>query len=157
MDLEFYKKQAQVKQKDHRKFLDGLKRKPPKNLDYLAVLGKTKRYLTIEIFGKFLVVPIIFIGIAYGFKIFLFALVTQNLLMFLIVLFQVNFIENGFFSKQIKLIFEYAMMFCLLFLIDRYCSVFFLNRYFTLMIKFVIVLLFVACFNFTRLNNLLKK
>lgn len=37
MDLDFYKKQAQQKQKDHKKFLDGLKKKPPKNLDYLVV------------------------------------------------------------------------------------------------------------------------
>lgn len=37
MDLDFYKKQAQLKQKDHRKFLEGLKKKPPKNLDYLVV------------------------------------------------------------------------------------------------------------------------
>ena len=37
MDLDFYKKQAQIKQKEHRKFLDGLKKKPPKNLDYLTL------------------------------------------------------------------------------------------------------------------------
>lgn len=127
------------------------------NLDYLAVLGKTKRYLTIEIFGKFLVIPIIFVGIVYGFKIFLFALVVQNLLMFLIVLFQLNFIESGFFSKQIKLILEFAIMFFILFIIDQYYPVFFLNMYVTLMIKFSIVLLLVVGFNFTRLKNLMKK
>lgn len=36
MDLEFYQKQAQAKQKEHKKFLDGLKKKPPKNLDYIV-------------------------------------------------------------------------------------------------------------------------
>lgn len=36
MDLEFYKKQALQKQKEHKKFLDGLKKKPPKNLDYVV-------------------------------------------------------------------------------------------------------------------------
>ncbi|WP_370899868.1 YkgJ family cysteine cluster protein [Chryseobacterium gossypii] len=36
MDLELYKKQALQKQKDHKKFLDGLKKKPPKNLDYVV-------------------------------------------------------------------------------------------------------------------------
>lgn len=36
MNLEFYKKQALQKQKEHRKFLDGLKKKPPKNLDYVV-------------------------------------------------------------------------------------------------------------------------
>ncbi len=36
MDLQSYKNQALLKQKEHRKFLDGLKKKPPKNLDYVA-------------------------------------------------------------------------------------------------------------------------
>lgn len=36
MDLEFYKKQALNKQKEHKKFLEGLKKKPPKNLDYIV-------------------------------------------------------------------------------------------------------------------------
>ena len=34
MNLEFYKNKAALKQKDHKKFLDQLKKKPPKNLDY---------------------------------------------------------------------------------------------------------------------------
>ena len=51
MDLEFYKKQAQVKQKDHRKFLDGLKRKPPKNLDYLAVEKHEETFREIDCLG----------------------------------------------------------------------------------------------------------
>lgn len=37
MDLDFYRQKAQLKQKEHRKFLDGLKKKPPKNLDYLVL------------------------------------------------------------------------------------------------------------------------
>ena len=37
MDLDFYKKQAQAKQKEHKKFLDNLKKKPPKNLDYITL------------------------------------------------------------------------------------------------------------------------
>ncbi len=36
MDLEFYKNQALQKQKEHKKFLDNLKKKPPKNLDYVV-------------------------------------------------------------------------------------------------------------------------
>ena len=36
MDLDYYKKQAKTKQKEHRKFLDGIKKKLPKNLDYLV-------------------------------------------------------------------------------------------------------------------------
>ncbi|MBW8358707.1 MAG: YkgJ family cysteine cluster protein [Weeksellaceae bacterium] len=36
MDLEFYKNQASLKLKEHRKVLETLKKKPPKNLDYLV-------------------------------------------------------------------------------------------------------------------------
>ena len=51
MDLEFYKKQAQIKQKDHRKFLDGLKKKPPKNLDYLVVEKHDETFREIDCLG----------------------------------------------------------------------------------------------------------
>jgi hypothetical protein len=36
MNLEQYKKQAEQKQKEHKKFLEGLKKKPPKQLDYVV-------------------------------------------------------------------------------------------------------------------------
>ena len=36
MNLEWYQDQAKQKQKEHKKFLDGLKKKPPKNLDYVV-------------------------------------------------------------------------------------------------------------------------
>lgn len=36
MDLEFYRQSAQQKHKEHKKFLESLKKKPPKNLDYLV-------------------------------------------------------------------------------------------------------------------------
>ncbi|WP_226063524.1 YkgJ family cysteine cluster protein [Kaistella polysaccharea] len=36
MDLEFYKKQGLLKNKEHQKFLESLKKKPPRNLDYLV-------------------------------------------------------------------------------------------------------------------------
>lgn len=51
MDVDFYKKQAQLKQKDHRKFLDGLKKKPPKNLDYLVVEKHEESFREIDCLG----------------------------------------------------------------------------------------------------------
>lgn len=36
LNLDFYKNQALQKHKDHKKFLDGIKKKPPKNLDYVV-------------------------------------------------------------------------------------------------------------------------
>lgn len=36
MNLEFYKNQALLRQKEHKKFLESLKTKPPRNLDYLV-------------------------------------------------------------------------------------------------------------------------
>lgn len=37
MNLESHKKQALAKQKEHKKFLEQLKKKPPKNLDYITL------------------------------------------------------------------------------------------------------------------------
>lgn len=37
MDLKAHKNLATLKQKEHKKFLDALKRKPPKNLDYTVL------------------------------------------------------------------------------------------------------------------------
>jgi len=48
MDLDFYRQQAQLKQKEHRKFLDGLKKKPPKNLDYLVVEKHEETFAEID-------------------------------------------------------------------------------------------------------------
>ena len=39
MDLQKYKNLALKKQKEHKKFLDSLKKKPPKNLDYITKLS----------------------------------------------------------------------------------------------------------------------
>ena len=36
MNLEFYKNQAVLKQKERKKFLETLKKRPPKNLDYIV-------------------------------------------------------------------------------------------------------------------------
>lgn len=36
MDIEYYKNQAELKHKEHKKFLEGLKKKTPKNLDYVV-------------------------------------------------------------------------------------------------------------------------
>ncbi|NAW50468.1 YkgJ family cysteine cluster protein [Elizabethkingia argentiflava] len=36
MDLKYYKTQAKLKKKENQKFLETLKKKPPKNLDYVA-------------------------------------------------------------------------------------------------------------------------
>lgn len=46
IDLKKYKEKALQKQKEHRKLLDGLKKRPPKNLDY--IVQKTHD----EVFGE---------------------------------------------------------------------------------------------------------
>lgn len=45
MDLEFYKNQAIQKRKEHQKFLNDIKKKPPKNLDYLVQDTHKKTFL----------------------------------------------------------------------------------------------------------------
>jgi teichuronic acid exporter len=65
------------------------------NLNYLAVLRCTKKYLRIEILGKILIVPIVFFGVVLGFNMFLYLIVIHSVIMYLIVLYTVNKIENG--------------------------------------------------------------
>lgn len=48
MNLELYKKQALQKQKEHKKFLDGIKKKPPKNLDYVVQETHEEVFETID-------------------------------------------------------------------------------------------------------------
>lgn len=45
MDLEFYKNQAIQKRKEYQKFLNDIKKKPPKNLDYLVQDTHKKTFL----------------------------------------------------------------------------------------------------------------
>ncbi|MDR6515047.1 YkgJ family cysteine cluster protein [Chryseobacterium camelliae] len=51
MDLELYKKQALQKQGEHRKFLEGLKKKPPKNLDYIVQDAHEEVFEAIDCLG----------------------------------------------------------------------------------------------------------
>lgn len=51
MNLELYKKQALQKQKEHKKFLDGIKKKPPKNLDYVVQETHEEVFETIDCLG----------------------------------------------------------------------------------------------------------
>jgi len=51
MDLELYKKQALQKQGEHRKFLEGLKKKPPNNLDYIVQDAHEEVFEAIDCLG----------------------------------------------------------------------------------------------------------
>lgn len=51
MDLELYKKKALQKQGEHRKFLEGLKRKPPNNLDYIVQDAHEEVFAAIDCLG----------------------------------------------------------------------------------------------------------
>lgn len=48
MNIGFYKAQAQQKQKEHKKFLYRLKKKPPKNLDYLILETHEETFAEID-------------------------------------------------------------------------------------------------------------
>lgn len=48
MDLDFCKSQAQQKQPEHKKFLEKLKKKPPRNLDYVVQETHDRVFETID-------------------------------------------------------------------------------------------------------------
>lgn len=90
------------------------------NLNYLAVLRFTKTYLRIEILGKILIVPIVFFGVALGFNMFLYLIVSHSFLMYLIVLYTVNKKENGILKSQLNLLSKFIILFLIIITVDFY-------------------------------------
>ena len=126
------------------------------NLDFLAVIGKTKRYLHIEVLGKILILPVIFAGIYYGFTVFLAGIVLQSIVMFIIVSLQLEFIESGTFRKQMLLVLEFGAAILALYMVDGYFSAAFSNIYILVIIRILAVLILWLLFNFRRLKLLIK-
>ena len=126
------------------------------NLDFLAVIGKTKRYLHIEVLGKILILPVIFAGIYYGFTVFLAGIVLQSIVMFIIVSLQLEFIEIGTFRKQMLLVLEFGAAIFALYMVDGYFSAAFSNIYVLAIIRILAVLILWLLFNFRRLKLLIK-
>lgn len=126
------------------------------NLDFLAVLRKTKIYLRIEIFAKILIIPIIFIGIKYGFVTFLWAVVAHSIVMFVILLFILREINIKGVSMQIILAVRYILIFGCLFFIDKYLVLDF-NLYWSILLKGCIALIVFIVLNYKQIKGTLTR
>lgn len=127
------------------------------NLDYLAVLGNTKLYLKIEIIGKLLIVPVVVVGILWGFEPFLYAMVIQNLLMFVIVTYNLNRLKKGILLNQSLLVLKFLVMISILIAISNIKLLDIPNLYIATFVKGGIVLSIFTIFNIKQLSVLKNK
>lgn len=127
------------------------------NIDYIAVRGNTRLYLLIEVIGKILVIPIIIIGVLFGFKMFLYSIIVQNVVMFLIVTQELNKLIKGVFKDQVLLLIRYALMFFILLLFMKFELIKLSNIYISLFVKSIFVLCIYTVFNYKQLKNITKR
>lgn len=127
------------------------------SLDYLAVLGNTKLYLKIEIIGKILIVPVVVVGILWGFESFLYAIVIQNFLMFVIVTYHLNRVKKGILINQSLLVLKFLVMISILLAISNIKLLDIPNLYIATFVKGGIVLSIFTIFNIKQLTVLKNK
>ena len=80
------------------------------NLNFLAVIRKTKYYLTSELITKIAIIPITILGIIYGIKALLWLIVLHSVFSYLFISYQVQRASNYRMLSQL-------MMFCRLLII----------------------------------------
>lgn len=80
------------------------------NLNFLAVIRKTKYYLTSELITKIAIIPITILGIIYGIKVLLWLIVLHSVFSYLFISYQVQRASNYRMLSQL-------MMFCRLLII----------------------------------------
>lgn len=127
------------------------------NLDYLAVLGNTKLYLKIELLGKFLIIPVVILGVLFGFNLFLYLIVLQSFVMFLVVTYLLDRMRKGIFKDHLFLTAKYILMLLVLILISNLNLLDSSNIYVSMLVKSLIVLTVFWALNFNQVNFFLKK
>jgi O-antigen/teichoic acid export membrane protein len=118
------------------------------NINYLAVIKKTKSYLFVEILAKFLTIPVAIAGITMGFEVFIYLIVVHSIIMFFVSVFTLvkHEIPKTFITKEV-----YNTIHFMLILIMFYVVSLFLNKYnFSILtILFIKIVLYISvCFFF---------
>lgn len=127
------------------------------NLDYLAVIGKTKLYLFIEILGKILIIPVVLIGILEGFEMFLYAVVVQNLLMYFYIIYKLKNLKIEIYKSQFGLTFRYLILLFLLLLIKIFLPISNSNIFMVISIKIIIIGILFLLINLSLIKNYFHK
>ena len=125
------------------------------NLDYLAVVKRTKLYLKIEVLGKILVVPVLLLGIFYNFTYFLYAIIVHSILMYAIVLYCMKSLIIEVIWKQVVLLSKYCVaMFILILITDYYPMSFDVVK--TVVIKTIVLMLVFIVTHYSQLKLIFK-
>lgn len=127
-------------------------------LDYIAVLGKTKLYLDIELATKILIIPIILIGVFYDFYFFIYSIVVHNLIILVIVGIELNRLISGTLKSLLSLMSRYLLMIAPILtinILDK--NIIILNNiYLSFIIKFLVAVLVFLLFNITDVKKTIK-
>lgn len=123
-------------------------------LDYLAVEGKTKLLLKIEILGKLLIIPIIFIGFYTSFKIFIYCIIVQIVIMYCINLFVLKNLSIKIFKADFINVLKYVFVFFIAWLIVINVEDYITNYYSSTIIKALIIIALVAGANYSLIKNI---
>jgi len=127
------------------------------NLDFFAVLRRTKKYLYIEVIGKVLIIPVVFLGIIWGFEVFLYAINIHSLLMYLYVTIEINNLRKGILRSQIIFISIFTAIVILLTFVEYHCLIKISNLYYSMFFKLLLLGVVFMIFNVNQLKYLLNK
>lgn len=111
------------------------------NINFLAVMNRTKLYMKIDTYTKVLIVPVILIGVYYGIIEMLYGIVVVSVLNYVISSYFIGKLFNFRFKEQCYLIFKG----CLLFLISIVFNEYFIffnseNMYYLFLFKLFLIL-----------------
>lgn len=132
------------------------------NLNYLAVIGNTKKLLQIEFFTKMLIIPVVIIGIYTTIEYMLWSIVALNLINLIIIMLTLNKLTTIVIKQQIKFYLKAFLVAVSIFAIyyifigDKV----FYNTFISLILKGFTTFVFFAAFYFVlqrkEIRNLLK-
>mgnify|MGYP000592391012 FL=1 len=132
------------------------------NLNYLAIIGNTKKLLQIEFLTKFFVIPVIFIGLYTNIECMLFSIVCLNLLNLVVILITLKKMTLIIVAIQIKLIgkaFSYSLVIFAIYYLILGDKVYY-NVTVSLFLKVIsITIIFLSCyfvFQKKEITNLVK-
>ena len=111
------------------------------NINFLAVMNKTKLHMKIDTYTKVLIVPVILIGIYYGIIEMLYGIVIVSVLNYIISSYILGKLFNFTFREQSYLIFKGGVLFLISIVLNEYFTFFNSeNMYYSFLFKLFLIM-----------------
>lgn len=123
-------------------------------LNFFAVIGNTKLLLKVEIFGKFLIIPIVIISLFTSFNTFITLIIIHTVIMYLIILELLRRMDKKIFSIDILNVSKFLFILLISWILFNYLLSPFGNVYINLVVKSIIVLTLVVLTNIKVLKTI---